>query len=295
MAESFDDMGTSDLEPAELDTLYEVSCYDTVHPTELQAMSTEYTGRGDPARSMALLWGTQKLPSRGPKPGLSVERIVQAAIRVADAEGLAALSMRRVATELGVGTMSLYTYVPGKAELLDVMLDTVLGEVTPPDAAAGDWRARLEAHARELWAHYHRHPWALGVSGARALLGPNETALYESSLATVAGTGLSGREMVHVVTLVAEYARGAAGRAVEAAQAARHTGVTDDQWWQAREPLLDQVFDPERYPTVTRLAQEGAFQQLEGDLPYNVQDAVDSFEFGLGRVLDGIEAHVKAG
>jgi AcrR family transcriptional regulator len=254
---------------------------------------TEYAGRGDPARSMALLWGTQKPPTRGPKPGLQVEKIVEAAIRVADAEGLAALSMRRVAGELGVGTMSLYTYVPGKAELLDVMLDTVLGEVARPDGAAGDWRARLEAYARELWAHYHRHPWVLGVSGARALLGPNETALYEASLAAVADIGLRGREMVHVVTLVAEYVRAAAGRAVEAAQVAQRTGVTDAEWWRDREPLLDQVYDPGRYPTVTRIAQEGAFEQPEGGLDYNLQDAVDSFEFGLARVLDGIEAFVR--
>ena len=255
---------------------------------------TEYTGRGDPARSMALLWGIQKPPTRGPKPGLQVERIVEAAIRVADAEGLAALSMRRVAGELGVGTMSLYTYVPGKAELLDVMLDTVLGEVTRPDADAGGWRDRLEAYARELWAHYHRHPWALRVSGARSLLGPNETALYEASLAVVSGIGLSGREMMQVVTLVGEYVRGAAARAVEAAQVAKETGITDEQWWREREPLLDQVFDPARYPTVTRIAEEGAFSQPEGGLDYNLQDAVDSFEFGLGRVLDGIEALVKA-
>jgi AcrR family transcriptional regulator len=257
-------------------------------------MTTEYSGRGDPARSMALLWGMQKSPTRGPKPGLSVERIVRAAIGVADAEGLAALSMRRVAAELGVGTMSLYTYVPGKAELLDVMLDTVLGEVAMPDAAAGEWRAKLEAYAREAWAHYHRHPWVLGVSGARALLGPNETALFESSLNAVSGVGLSGKEIVHVVTLVGEYVRAAAGRAVEAAQAAQRTGVTDDQWWQEREPIFDQYFDASRYPTLVGLEQAGVFQPAEGGLDYNVQNAMDSFEFGLPRVLDGIEAFVAA-
>jgi AcrR family transcriptional regulator len=256
-------------------------------------MTTEYSGRGDPARSMALLWGTQKHPTRGPKPGLSVQRIVQAAIGIADAEGLQALSMRRVADELGVGTMSLYTYVPGKAELLDVMLDTVLGEVARPDGVAGGWRAKLEAYAREHWAHYHRHPWVLGVSGARALLGPNETALFEASLHAVSGVGLSGREMIHVVTLVAEYVRGAAQRAVEAAQAARHTGVTDEQWWAAREPILDRYFDTSRYPTLVGLDQEGAFQQPEGGLDYNLQNAVDSFEFGLERVLDGVEAFIE--
>jgi AcrR family transcriptional regulator len=257
-------------------------------------MTTEYSGRGDPARSMALLWGVQKSPTRGPKPGLSVERIVRAAIGVADAEGLAALSMRRVAAELGVGTMSLYTYVPGKAELLDVMLDTVLGEVAKPDGVAGGWRAKLEAYAREAWAHYHRHPWVLGVSGARALLGPNETALFESSLNAVSGIGLGGKQMVHVVTLVGEYVRAAAGRAVEAAHAAQRTGVTDDQWWQEREPIFDQYFDASRYPTLVGLEQAGVFQPAEGDLEYTLQDAVDSFEFGLQRVLDGIEAFVAA-
>jgi AcrR family transcriptional regulator len=256
-------------------------------------MTTEYSGRGDPARSLELLWGAEKQPTRGPKPGLSVQRIVQTAIQVADAEGLPALSMRRVATELGVGTMSLYTYVPGKAELLDVMLDTVLGEVAGPDGEAGGWRQRLEAYARAQWAHYHRHPWVLQVSGARALLGPNETAVFESALDAVAGIGLDGREMIQVVALVGEYVRGAAQRAVEAAQAAQRTGVTDDQWWEDREPILDQYFDAGRYPTLVRLEQEGAFEQPEGGLDYNVQNAVDSFEFGLPRVLDGIEAFIR--
>ncbi|MBK3547134.1 TetR/AcrR family transcriptional regulator, partial [Streptomyces sp. MBT60] len=86
------------------------------------------TGSGDIARSLELLWGTGERPSRGPKPGLTLDRIVTAAVAVADAEGLAAVSMRRLSTELGTGTMSLYRYVPGKSELLDLMFDRVLGE-----------------------------------------------------------------------------------------------------------------------------------------------------------------------
>jgi AcrR family transcriptional regulator len=256
-------------------------------------VTTEYSGRGDPARSLKLLWGAQKQPTRGPRPGLSVQRIVQAAIRIADAEGLEALSMRRVAAELGVGTMSLYTYVPGKAELLDVMLDTVLGEVARPDGVARGWRAGLEAYAREQWAHYHRHPWVLQVSGARALLGPNETAVFESALHAVAGIGLDGREMIQVVALVGEYVRGAAQRAVEAAQATQRTGVSDDQWWKDRAPILDRYFDASRYPTLVGLDRQGAFDQPEGGLDYNLQNAIDSFEFGLPRVLDGIQAFVE--
>jgi AcrR family transcriptional regulator len=256
-------------------------------------MVTEYSGRGDPARSLELLWGTQRSPSRGPRPGLSVERIVRAAIELADESGLAALTMRRVAERLGVGTMSLYTYVPGKPELLDVMLDTVLGELAAPDAD-GSWRDRLEHCAREHWKLYHRHPWVLQVSGARSLLGPNETAVFDTELQAVSGVGLDAREMILVVSLVTGYVRGAAQVAVEAAQAAQHTGVTDEQWWAAREPIFDRYFDASRYPTLTSLAEAGAFQQPEGELDYNLQNAVDSFEFGLQRVLDGVEAFIEA-
>jgi AcrR family transcriptional regulator len=254
---------------------------------------TEYTGRGDPARSMALLWGAQKSPTRGPKPGLSVERIVAAAIELADGAGLAALSMRRVAEHLGVGTRSLYTYVPGKAELLDVMLDTVLGEVAVPADVPG-WRAALEARARADWDLYHRHPWVLQVSGARALLGPNETALYEATLGAVAGTGLGGREMVLVVSLVTGYVRGAAQGAVEAARAEQGTGVSDEQWWAARERIFDTYYDASRYPTLTSVAASGAFEPLGDASEYNLSQAVDAFEFGLQRVLDGVEAFVGA-
>jgi AcrR family transcriptional regulator len=257
-------------------------------------VTTDYSGSGDPARSLPLLWRDHKRPTRGPRPGLSVDRVVAAAIELADAEGLAALSMRRVADGLGVGTMSLYTYVPGKAELLDVMLDTVLAEEARPDGPPGGWRAGLELRAREDWALYHRHPWILQISPGRALLGPNETALFEASLRVVEGTGLGGAEMVLVVSLVAAYTRGAAQTAVGAAQAERRTGISDEDWWKAREPLFDKYFDPGRYPTVTRVAESGAFEPPAGDDQYTVAVARESFEFGLLRVLDGIEAFINA-
>jgi AcrR family transcriptional regulator len=257
-------------------------------------MTTDYSGSGDPARSLPLLWRDQKRPTRGPRPGLSVDQVVVAAIELADAEGLAALSMRRVADRLEVGTMSLYTYVPGKAELLDLMLDTVLAEGARPDGPAGDWRAGLERRAREDWALFHRHPWVLQIVPGRALLGPNETERFETSLRVVEGIGLSGAEMVLVVSLVAEYTRGAAQSAVGAAQAERRTGISDEDWWKAREPLFEKYFDPARYPTVTRVAASGAFEPPATDDQYTVAVARESFEFGLLRVLDGIEAFVAA-
>src|SRR5882757_5683358 len=102
-------------------------------------MATEYTGAGDVTRSMELLWGTQERPSRGPKPSLTLDRIVEAAIELADAEGVTALSMRHVATKLKVGTMSLYRYVPSKAELLDVMVERVVGEDLDQPVPADGW------------------------------------------------------------------------------------------------------------------------------------------------------------
>ncbi|SCG35885.1 TetR/AcrR family transcriptional regulator [Micromonospora coxensis] len=244
-------------------------------------MSVEYSGTGDPARSLALLWRTREKTSR--KGGeLSVERIVRAAIEVADAEGLAALSMRRVAERLGVGTMSLYTHVPGKGELLDVMLDTVYGETARPRDVDGGWRGRLEQIARENWALYLRHPWLLQVATTRPPLGPNVTAKYEYELRAVEGVGLSDLEMDAVITLLDGYVHGAVRGAVEAAQAAQRTGMTDEQWWRAHAPYLEKVMDPQRFPTAARVG-TAAGQEYQGP-----SDPGRAFEFGLARILDGV-------
>src|SRR5918999_2185300 len=122
-------------------------------------MAPEYLGRGEARRSMDLLWGRSQPATRGPKAALDASTLVRAAIELADAEGLEALSMRRVAERLEIGTMSLYTYVPGKAELLDLMVDTVYGEhakqaIPDPD---GGLRVRLAALALEQWAFFQRH------------------------------------------------------------------------------------------------------------------------------------------
>ena len=204
-------------------------------------MATEYSGSGDPARSIALPWRPRERSSRRGASGLSAERIVRAAIEVADSEGLAVLSMRRVAERLKAGTMSLYTYVPGKAELLDVMLDTVYGDMARLDGVAGGWRARLELIARENWTLYRRHPWMLHVAVSRPMLGPNAVAKHDYELRAVARIGFTENEMDSVVTLIVGYVQGAARGAVEVDQAERLTGMTDDQWWLAYAPRLSQV------------------------------------------------------
>ncbi|MGW2152865.1 TetR/AcrR family transcriptional regulator [Nonomuraea sp. NPDC001699] len=251
-------------------------------------MTVEYPGKGDPARSLALLWRTSERASRKGKPELGVGRIVRAAIDVADAEGLQALSMRRVAEKLGVGTMSLYTYVPGKPELLDVMLDTVYGETARPEDVPGGWRDRLELIARENFALYLRHPWLLQVASSRPVLGPNVTAKYDYELRAIDGIGLTDLEMDSVITLVTGFVHGTARGAVEAAQAESLTGMTDQQWWAAHAPFLSRISDPILFPTASRVGQ-AAGEELQA--PYSPEHA---FEFGLQRVLDGVEVLVNS-
>lgn len=251
-------------------------------------MTTEYTGSGDPRRSIELLWGVQDGPRRGPKPKLSVEKIVEAAIEVADAEGLAALSMRRVADQIGGSVMSLYTYVPGKAELIDLMLDRVSGEPARPGDVDGGWRAQLELVARENWAMYRRHPWLLDVVTNRPPLGPNVTAKYDHELCAVERIGLTDIEMDSVLTLVLGHVHGSARGVVDAAQIEQRTGMTDVQWWETAGPVLEQVFEGGRYPTAARVGAAAGEAYQAASAPEH------AFEFGLQRILDGVETLVKA-
>ncbi|MEV4262289.1 TetR/AcrR family transcriptional regulator [Kribbella sp. NPDC049584] len=248
-------------------------------------MNQEYSGSGDPARSLELLWRRRPKPTRGPKPALTVDQIVTAALRVADTDGLAAMSMRRVADDLGVGAMTLYRYFPGKGELLDVMLDTVYGELPRRDVP-GEWRAKLDEVARENRELYLRHPWMLQVAISRPPLGPNVMAKYEWELGAVEGIGLSDVEMDATVALVNGYVHGAVRTAVEAHKVILRSGMTDKEWWLAHVPHLDQISDLAKFPLAARV---GTAVGSEFDAPYDVDHA---FEYGLGRLLDGVSALV---
>ncbi len=257
-------------------------------------MAPEYLGRGDARRSMDLLWGRSLPATRGPKAALDLETVVRAGIELADAEGLDALSMRRVAERLEMGTMSLYTYVPGKGELLDLMVDTVYGQRADEvavDAGSG-LRTRLEALAREQWAFYERHPWTLSIASGRSVLGPNEAEAYDRALSTVADLGILARDAVAIVDAISMFVRGAARDAAEAAGAEAATGKTELEWWTERDAYLNEVMTPERFPTLTRLGAGGGFDVPPDTDNYNVRFILDDFEFGLQRLLDGIEGYM---
>jgi AcrR family transcriptional regulator len=250
-------------------------------------MVTEFSGGGDLRRSIALLWGLTGAGRRGPKPSRSVDEVVLAAIGVADTEGLQAVSMRRVAETLGLSPMSLYTYVPSKAELVDLMLDRVAGEAPLPDATAEGWRARLEAIARQSWARAQRHPWIMQIGTHRPPLGPNVLARVEAILRAVDGLGLSEVEMDQLTSLVGDYVRGAVRAALDAREIEQQTGMTDEQWWAMNTPLLEGLVDPARYPTTVRIGE--AYKS--GRMP--APDRERNFEFGLQRVLDGIAVFIE--
>lgn len=241
-----------------------------------------YSGSGDPKRSMELLWGVTDRPRRGPKPRFTADDVAAAAIALADAQGLDAVTMRAVAAELGLTAMSLYGYVPGKAELVDLMVDRVHGELSPPEPEPSGWRAKLEAAARQSWELALRHPWLLQVATARPVLGPRIIAKYDADLRAVAGIGLTPIEMDQVVSLVANYVHGAVRSAVEARHIAEHTGMDDSQWWNEYAPLLEKVLDAERYPVANEI---GSSVGAEYYGPHAPEFA---FEFGLERLLDGV-------
>lgn len=246
------------------------------------AGGAEYSGSGDPRRSIELLWGVQRGSRRGPKPKLTVPEITTAAVELADQEGLTAVSMRRVAGELAVSPMSLYTYVPSKAELIDLMLDAVYREIPLTEWDGEDWRERLERVARDNRALVERHPWMLRIAMSRPVVGPNLIAKYDHELRAIEGTGLDDVDLDAVLTLVLGFVHSAVRSAIEAAEAGLRTGMDDRRWWAEYGPALESVLDPQRYPTAARVG--AAAGELHG-AAYGPEHA---FEFGLARVLDGI-------
>lgn len=245
-------------------------------------MTTESAG-SDPTRGLELLWGAATGPRRGPKPGLDLARIVRAAMDVADHDGLQAVSMRRVATELDVGTATLYTYVPGRTELLALMLDTVAGYSTLPHTFPGDWRARFEAWAHEDWEIFSRHPWTVELVSNRLLPGPNMFAWQDSALRVLADTGLSEAEKVASIQTLDSYVRGTVWSTAEVGdRAGEGADVSDADWLARRNVALAKLVDFSRYPALLQAL--GAGVDLQG---------AQTFELGLARILDGIEALIK--
>lgn len=259
-----------------------------------------FAGQGDPHRSMRLLWRTASPETRsgpGPKPGLSVDTIVRAAIAVADEQGMAALSMRAVGERLGRTAMALYTYVANKSELIDLMYDAALAELPTRYDPGPGWRAAVTSWAEHNWAFYLRHPWMLQVSQARPVLGPNEYAVLDSLLGILRGTGLQPGVLRRIVGTLYYFVRGAAQTVAESRQAASATGVADEEWWFSRAAVLQEVAPDfaERFPAVNWLEQGREAPPAQDPTPHLEREARKTFEAGLAVLLDGMAAAMPDG
>ncbi|MFE7134568.1 TetR/AcrR family transcriptional regulator C-terminal domain-containing protein [Streptomyces sp. NPDC057638] len=253
-------------------------------------MSSETSGTGDTTRSLELLWDTGERPTRGPKPALTLDRIVTTAVGIADTEGLAAVSMRRLSTALGTGTMTLYRYVPGKAELLDLMLDRVndvesLGRTEAEIEASGrDWRDAVRSLAQGYLDLNRRHPWLLKVNQARSVLGPRALRSFDLALAAMRGlgTGLRDPELISLILSVQALAQGVARMENDSREVVEATGVTDEEFWKAQEPFLVRAMESGRYPRVAALGEDTFTEDF------------DHLEFGITLLVGGLEAVLAA-
>ncbi|MFB8101987.1 TetR/AcrR family transcriptional regulator [Streptomyces sp. NPDC056007] len=261
-----------------------------------------FAGQGDARRSLSLLWRAEAAaPPRGgpgPKPRLSVDAIVAAAVAVADEEGMAALSMRAVGDRLGRTAMALYTHVPGKSELLDLMYDAVHAELPSVYPESADWRVPLTAWAGEVLEFYVRHPWVLQVSQARPVLGPHEYANLDTLVRLLGATGLAARTVRRLVGTLFPLVQGSARTVADARRAATATGSSDEEWWAARSAALTELVPDfaERFPAVIGLERDGAPPEPaaamgpDDGMPYPEREARETFRVGLGVLLDGIDA-----
>ncbi|MGW8887304.1 TetR/AcrR family transcriptional regulator C-terminal domain-containing protein [Streptomyces sp. NPDC055749] len=215
-----------------------------------------------------------------PGQGLSRERITRTAIELVDAEGLGALSMRRLATEFGTSTMALYRHVPSKAELVRMMSESVFMEkpAGPPPAS---WRDRLALEARWLWSRYERHPWLSRAMAAltRPMASPHAMMYTERVLAALGGLGLTPAQKLHTHLTLLGFAQGIAMAMELETQARQDTGITPEEWMASNEPQMDAIQTSGAFPVLSTL-----FGPDQFDLEL---DAL--FEFGLERILDGVQ------
>ena len=235
-------------------------------------------GTGLPA-SIEAAWGVRTRPSKGPKPALSLERIVAAAVRVAATDGLQAVSMGRVAADLGVSTMSLYRYVAAKDELLALMADLSFEDPPARRGPEESWRDGLARWAWTELAVYRRNPWVLRIPISGPPVTPNAMAWLERGLGCLRDTGLGEAEKMSAMLLLTGFVRGQGMLQADIAAA------PESELMASYGRLLARLTDPERFPALHAVIAAGVFDEPD--------DGDFDFSFGLERVLDGIETLIE--
>lgn len=251
-------------------------------------VSANRTGSGEPSRTLALLWGDPSTTTRrrkGPSRSVTVTQVVDAALDLADSHGLAAITIRAVAERVGVSAMSVYTYVPGKPELLDLMVDARYDRMTHTPWAGQPWRDRLTVVAEDNRELLSTHPWLTEVAAlSRPPLGPGVMAKYEHELAAFDDTGLSDVDVDAALTYLLGFVQSHCRSAHDAARATTDTAMSDADWWAANQPVLALALDPETYPRAVRIG------SAAGEAQGSAWQADRAWQFGLARTLGGLAA-----
>lgn len=232
------------------------------------------------------VWVRPSRARRGEQPTLSREQIVRAAIELLDAEGLSGLSMRRLGAKLGAGATSVYWYVANKDELLELALDEVMGEVELPDPSVAGWRSAVGDAIRSVRSVILRHTWMAGLYGIHPAIGPQAMRLSDRLIAVLTAAGFSGLELAHASSLLMSHALGSAVMDVAMHTATTLSGKGANELVQQLEPYFDRI--AEEYPSYTKWWSENKDADLE-------RMREDGFEFGLQRLLDGLESWLRPG
>ncbi|MGW2156865.1 TetR/AcrR family transcriptional regulator [Nonomuraea sp. NPDC001699] len=230
------------------------------------------------------IWMRPERPARGPKPAYSRAQITEAAVRIADTEGLEAATMRRIAAEIGTGAMSLYRYVPNRDNLVELMADRLTGEIDVTGLPSGDWRADLTRYADELRAMWLRHPWVATVQRSLPSFGPNQVLLIER-LMGVLDAFVPIDENLTLMALLNGYIEGAVREEISSAGEFRRSGLSESEWMARSGPRIEQLVNSGEYPIFTKIVMQAGRPHLSRD---------DQFRHGLQRVLDCVAGALPA-
>jgi AcrR family transcriptional regulator len=235
-----------------------------------------------------LLWGRRERGKRGPKPGLSIDAIVVAAMRVADEEGFEAISMARVAKELGFTTMSLYRYVASKEGLLQLMWNASAQGAEELKLEGRDWREKLQMWAEVQREMLDRHRWITEMPMAAPPMAPNSLAFVETGIGAMDGTGLEDADKLRIIGLISSYTLSEARMAHDAARAAERQppGSEDSPNPRSFDAFLRILVTEDRFPHLYKIA-----WSEEREVPRSERE---EFQFGLDRIFDGVQALIDA-
>ncbi|WP_276353193.1 TetR/AcrR family transcriptional regulator [Cohnella caldifontis] len=241
-------------------------------------------------RGIALSWGLVKEPQRGPKRELSLKKIVDAAVAIADQEGLSAVSMSRVAETLGFTAMSLYRYVPSKDDLLMLMQDAVCDVPIPPEREGEDWRQSLREYVKACIEVFRNHPWFGEIPVSGVPMTPNNLRVVDWVMRTLRGMALNDFEKMSIVLLLSSYARSTGILQRDFDRALKAGASQDEISGLAYSKALKQLVTPDQFPYLHPIVESGVYTEESKE-----ENSVgDDFDFGLERILDGIEAYLNA-